>query len=365
MAAQVKRYLENNPTTLLRVSNPRELLIKSLQRIVTSCPPSDTNRRGLFAGPTSIAYLFYHLSLTHFDLSIEGKSPRQWMEAYLDLPQPVGDSEMAVLTRYGIVDERLCWTALRAVAYQQHELLDTVVKLGAMLPSEGDSKINELLFGGAGALVVLRMVRTFAPSHAEQINTAIASNIKVLLERRPWTLRGNRYLGPGHGDVGIIAQIVLSDHIQAKELKADLAELLDLQQPDGNWPVAPDEHSDLVQWCHGAPGFVIALEAIKELFPSLRERIEQAVSKARRCVWERGLLVKEPNLCHGITGNALALKGEQKEHFLALTTPEKLKEVEWEPSKDPWCLFKGEAGRAWVWAQLTGGNKGFPAFTDI
>jgi hypothetical protein len=77
-----------------------------------------------------------------------------------------------------------------------------------------------------------------------------------------------------------------------------------------------------VQFCHSTPGFVVSLMALLEwnCFPSLQPQLEAAVLRAREVVWQKGLLVKEPCLCHGISGNALALDGEQREHFLAYTT---------------------------------------------
>jgi hypothetical protein len=38
---------------------------------------------------------------------------------------------------------------------------------------------------------------------------------------------------------------------------------------------------------------------IKKYFPNLEEKITKAIAKGRECVRERGLLTKEPCLCHG------------------------------------------------------------------
>ena len=63
--------------------------------------------------------------------------------------------------------------------------------------------------------------------------------------------------------------------------------------------------TDLVQWCHGAPGFAYSLQALRPYFPQLQGRIDVAVAEAQELVWKQGLLTKEPSLCHGIFGNAL------------------------------------------------------------
>jgi lantibiotic modifying enzyme len=89
-------------------------------------------------------------------------------------------------------------------------------------------------------------------------------------------------------------------------LAEKLEELLAFQLPDGNWPtIAEKTESKLVQWCHGAPGFVLCLLSLRPFFPTLHEKIDAAIERGRACTWEKGLLKKEPSLCHGILSNAL------------------------------------------------------------
>ena len=102
---------------------------------------------------------------------------------------------------------------------------------------------------------------------------------------------------------------------------------------------------------------MISLKAIQQYFPSeLQKRIGIGCQKAEDLIFEKGLLTKEPNLCHGSTGNALALPSAQREHFIAYTTAETIangKQQGWYiEGDDPYGLFCGLAGRAWGWAQL-------------
>ena len=97
------------------------------------------------------------------------------------------------------------------------------------------------------------------------------------------------------------------------------------------------------------------MRAIQQYFPSeLKEQIGVACKLGEKVIFEKGLLTKEPNLCHGTTGNALALPSLQREHFMAFTvrkTVEKGKLEGWYyGGDDPYGLFCGEAGRAWGWA---------------
>ncbi len=66
-----------------------------------------------------------------------------------------------------------------------------------------------------------------------------------------------------------------------------------------------------------------------------------------------GLLTKEPDICHGITGNAMTLEVRQREHFLCFATPERIDQDIadgiFEKSSDEFGMLWGEAGRARVW----------------
>jgi hypothetical protein len=88
-----------------------------------------------------------------------------------------------------------------------------------------------------------------------------------------------------------------------------------MQRVTGLWWRARRSAIRLVQFCHGPLGFVVSLLAIRPHFSNMQTQIDEAI--------RRGLLTKEPNICHGITGNALALEAPQRNHFLCLATPER------------------------------------------
>lgn len=134
----------------------------------------------------------------------------------------------------------------------------------------------------------------------EQVSERILSN------GPKWVWRGKRYIGAAHGDIGIVTQLVLTTPSLAQRVESILGTLLDLQKPGGNWPIREDgESTPIVEWCHGASGFLISLVSLRQFFPGLQDRIDSAIEKGREVVWEKGLLIKEPCLCHGILGNAL------------------------------------------------------------
>ncbi|KAK0726703.1 hypothetical protein B0T26DRAFT_671472 [Lasiosphaeria miniovina] len=47
----------------------------------------------------------------------------------------------------------------------------------------------------------------------------------------------------------------------------------------------------------------------------LRDKIDGAIDKGRKCIWSQGMLLKEPSLYHGLFGNAL-----QPRHSSSLET---------------------------------------------
>jgi hypothetical protein len=205
---------------------------------------------------------------------------------------------------------------------------------------------------------------------AETINPVITSLIKAMLPQQPWIWMGRQYLGTVHGEIGIVKQIVLSDPSYAPKLESKLLSLLKLQGADGNWPITEDKDIGLVQFCHGTPGFVLSLLAIRSYFPNTHTQIDKAIALGRNVTWERGLLTKEPNICHGISGNALALDAHQREHFLCLATPEKVKQGvadgTSEKDEDPFGMLWVEAGRVWVWTEVWDENEGkFVLYSDV
>ncbi|KAL2068464.1 hypothetical protein VTL71DRAFT_16562 [Oculimacula yallundae] len=386
MAEDKARYFPNPSSPLLKLDKSllQHYLLQSTTRIIQFCPPilpwpspfRGQTYRGFFVGPTAIAYLFYTLTLSPLTrtLSIEGKSPQEWAVAYLNL----GQEDVPPLTdeSCGITNEYLASNALKACVFKDEKYAKRV--LDVLRDLKTDATWCEWLKGRAGATYLLRMMKHGLPDLSTEIQIVIKQMIEEILPQQPWSWDGRQYLGTVHGDIGIITQIVLSDPTYAPQLRDKLASLITQQGEDGNWPVVPDKDIGLVQFCHGAPGMIISLLAIRPYFPGLDQEIENAIVRGRQCIWERGLLVKEPNICHGITGNALPLEGEQREHFLAMATPDLVDEgVEnerWEKDEDRYGVLWGEAGRAWVWAEEGRENVGevegrgegrCPLFTDF
>lgn len=126
-----------------------------------------------------------------------------------------------------------------------------------------------------------------------------------------------QYLGAGHGFVGNVYALLLGWAELGADRQAELVRRCErtlthfAQREDDavNWPAGtytprPGAPRWLVQWCHGAPGFVTALSAL----PTGRSPvIDDLLRGAGLTTWRAGPLTKGAGLCHGTAGNAYAL----------------------------------------------------------
>ncbi|KAI9704712.1 MAG: hypothetical protein M1836_006492 [Candelina mexicana] len=340
---------------------PLPHLVASLTNMITNCPPGEASAGGgLYAGPLSIAYLLHRLYPLYPDLEIEGQYLGTWCAAYMKQVEGslrTGEFSEPRPHKCGVISDILVILAFSAASSKDKDLAQQFL---AYVEEVIDADAYpEWLYGQAGYLYLLRMVReAFSndrPMHS-RIQSIAEEVIDALVDTpRPWKWHGKAYVGAVHGAIGIITQIVLTSPSRAREVEKDLDHVLDIQTGSGNWPSSLPRGDDrLVQVCHGAPGVVISLLSIRPHFPNLKDRIDDAVQRGREHIWTHGLLTKEPGLCHGISGNALAMGDKAFQHFLTFTTQDVLERGfaarTFQESDDPFSLWSGEAGRAWAWA---------------
>ncbi|KAH8919266.1 hypothetical protein BT69DRAFT_1353233 [Atractiella rhizophila] len=128
------------------------------------------------------------------------------------------------------------------------------------------------------------------------------------------------YLGYVHGIAGILHTMFNAPYTTWKKHESALLKtiewILRFQQGDGNFKCTPkDEKTELVHFCHGAPGFILLISRLLSLHaegtialaPELKDKLTVSLKKAADCVWEKGLLKKGINLCHGVAGSAYVL----------------------------------------------------------
>jgi hypothetical protein len=300
------RFIANDFPRLLNISNTGNHLKAALEDIVTNYGPQDEYPievlRGVWSGPTGIAYLFLHVSVEHPKLLIAGQTCLSWAKEYIR-----GNRHHSELKSKGcgIFDERLAFEAVRASVSKDLSHVRNFVSHTSRFLS--DEYPEEMLHGRAGTLYLLRMIRHWVPNSAPLVERSIVMVTNKIMEKGPnWTWHGVRYLGSVHGDIGIITQLVITTPPLAPRLEEQLGRLLDQQFPSGNWPSAEGRtNGELVQFCHGAPGFITSLLSLRPFFPSLQDKIDECIKKGRELIWKEGLLRKEPSICHGVLGNAL------------------------------------------------------------
>ncbi|KAK4960650.1 hypothetical protein LTR28_005061 [Elasticomyces elasticus] len=361
------RYFKNDASLSSRAS---------LKRLVEQYPPADTPPGGgLYKGPVSIAYLFLILQTLYSELTIEDIPLGTWSAAYLKQAQDHMKSYPGpTVGRCGVSDDIMALLAIGAASSKDKDMAAELCDYAAEAV-DPDSE-SEWLYGRAGYLYLLRLVRaSFVDDRQtlDLIRDTAEDVIEAILESaRPWKWHGKAYVGAVHGAIGIITQIVLTEPRYARDLEAEMAVQLSFQFESGNWPSSiPPGRDRLVQVCHGAPGVIVSLLSIRQYFSSaLQDKIDAAIRKGRACVLERGLLTKEPCLCHGISGNALALRDAEFEHFLTYTTGHEMKGLERDgmmvKSDAPGSLWCGEAGRAWAWAVADKGlDKRLLGYNDL
>lgn len=314
------RYIPNTMSMQVLESSPKELLQASLEKLVTEMPPraklGEADLWGFTGGYIGIPLLLLHVSVLHPYVQVKGHSLREWAQRYLE--REPGPAQQLPLPMCGLVNEPMSYNALRAGMSGAEQDVDRFLAdfaaVGERVPEgEEDEYDTEIMQGRAGALYFLRLVRHWVPDCTEKINAHIDRVAERLMEannhgEKSWLWQGKAYVGAVHGDIGNITQLVLSKPSLAGNLEPLLKKLLALQFDDGGWPMfsnRDETETKTVQFCHGAPGFIRSLWSLRPHFPGLSEEIDKAIEKAQSCVWEKGLLKKEPSLCHGILGNGL------------------------------------------------------------
>ena len=142
MSSTMFRYIPHDiPTNdpdlerLYRPEDAREQLIKSLEKIVTGYPPRESydaqECHGLYSGPTSIAFLFLHISRSHPNLKIKESSPRSWADGYL-----YGKRTFSAVTaaNCGVINEFLAFHAVHATTYLD-DTMDLLKFWAALAPA--------------------------------------------------------------------------------------------------------------------------------------------------------------------------------------------------------------------------------------
>ncbi len=295
---------------------------------------------GVYTGPMGVVYAFMHVA----DSGVMGKEGAKYlMEAadawsracmdYIVRKSERVDDEKRVGFLFGLAGTYVVDAAIAKRVEEEERMMKDIRRfdqtIEPMLKKNFHS--DELLEGRAGwlcAALWLRKTLDIDEVVPYQYNFAVCDAMFRSGRRHAsknkskcplmYAYDDEEYLGAAHGLSSILLMFLsVPGYLSARPkvnaaVKKTLAYLLKLQRKDGHFPCDMVEArrkkrkgtTDLVQWCHGAPGVVYLMAKAYEVYGG--QEYLMAAIKCGEVIWKKGLLKKGPGLCHGIAGNAYA-----------------------------------------------------------
>lgn len=363
------------------------------------------DRRGdLYVGSSGIAFMFYKMSQSNF-------SSENWPEAINHAKRYIDQSKRLCRNYLKRDNEKVSFLCGNAGIYavsaaiskgtnDVHGLKEDLEVFREGFPITQKTVFNEygndeILFGRAGYLSgiywlnslleekvfnddrILDICKTMFES-GRNFNCQNKLSIPLMYE-----CYGDQYIGAAHGISAIFHMFLQSNIMEipnyASVIKASIDYLLTLQAVDGNFPAAMDEVQvgasgyKLVHWCHGAPGVVYVFAKAYLVFKE--QKYLDACYKCAELVWNKGLLVKGPGICHGIAGNGYVflllyrLTGDpmylyRTVKFYEFLTSE-LFEKNAKTPDHPYSLYEGNAGTVCFLLDLLDPERAAFPFMDV
>jgi hypothetical protein len=214
-------------------------------------------------------------------------------------------------------------TPIRLMAFAATGSEEHARMLDALIAGNVEHPSRELMWGAPGTMLAALFLheRTGDARWAELFRLSAATLWRQLewsprLECTYWTqqLYGwqSTYLGTGHGFVATALPLIRGRHLLSGEAWAAWERcIVNTVRRTAvhvgnavNWPPELEREGyaqkNLMQICHGSPGFVVGLAAL----PSTD--LDALLVAAGEGIWSAGPLTKGSNLCHGTGGNGYA-----------------------------------------------------------
>jgi len=214
-------------------------------------------------------------------------------------------------------------TAIELLSHWLDPAVEKADRLEALIAANLDNPTRELMWGSPGTL----LAALFLHEHTTQTRWAgafrqTASKLWSQLEWsaeygcRYWTQdmygRQSSYLDAVHGFVATASPLIQGRQLLdpgdwrrwAQCIVDIVTRTATRQGARANWRawLYPDISTQpmLVQFCHGAPGFIVCLADLPGT------AIDELLLAAGETTWSAGPLTKGSNLCHGTAGNGYA-----------------------------------------------------------
>uniref|UniRef100_A0A6B2EBH6 LanC-like protein 3 homolog n=1 Tax=Phlebotomus kandelakii TaxID=1109342 RepID=A0A6B2EBH6_9DIPT len=373
-----------------------------VKAILANTNLSDDPRGDLYVGDAGIAYMFYRI---HKSPVLRDKIPGALAHAQQYIERARSNARHYAKRS----DERCAFLCGNAGIYAvsaaisqelgdqsqcQKDLDCFAAGFGACKPINFNKYgSDEVLVGRAGFLSgVFWLQRTLpqTPFTADQILEICESMVQSGVEYSHrngsilplmYEYHHSEYLGAAHGVCAIYHMLLNSPWFAGANpkhldvIKGSIDGFLALQDSHGNFPITLDNTREkrLVHWCHGAPGAVYLLAKAYLIFQD--EKYLNACKLAGDLVWQKGLLLKGPGICHGVAGNGyvfLLLHQLTKNplylyraaKFMEFLTDPEFKANARTPDR-PFSLYEGVAGTVCFLADLMEPEKAAFPFMEV
>jgi hypothetical protein len=209
--------------------------------------------------------------------------------------------------------------------YGEAPARDTADAIAALVEGNIDHPARELMWGSPGTLLAASLM--FERTKEERWVALYRLTAERLWDQLEWSdahdcafwsqdLYGlhTNYIDAVHGFVGTAFALIRGHHLLDGQRWSQWAQCIantvrqtaSLDGPLANWRPWLVARSGvatrmLMQYCHGAPGFVISLAD----FPDAS--LDDLLLAGGEAIWAAGPLKKGSNLCHGTGGNGYAL----------------------------------------------------------
>ena len=215
-------------------------------------------------------------------------------------------------------------TPIQMMSFGEEQTEELESALDTLIAGNIDHPARELMWGSPGTLLAaLFLCERTGKQRWSDLFRSTAGKLWSQLEWSPqhlcsyWTQdlfgRRSNYLDAVHGFVATALPLIRGRHLLDPEdwsawercIDNTVQRTADRLGAHVNWrpqlDATRDAQKKLLQFCHGAPGFVICLAGLPNT------TLDDLLLAAGETSWSAGPLTKGSNLCHGTGGNGYAL----------------------------------------------------------